>query len=359
MTLKGPDYGKLGEYTQKIMDEMDKTGLMTDLGTNYLTGMTEYDIVPDRALAAKQGVSYGTVAQTIATMVGGIKAGTYEHAGHRYDINVKMTGLNHEKSDMLEGIYIRNNRGEVIPIQKVARLVENPAQQVITRTDRERSMTIFGNIAPGKSQDEILSKMDEISKKILPEDYRIVPTGNSQSSRESFQSLIFALILGIVVAYMVLASQFNSYIDPVVVLIALPFSFSGAFIALLLTNQSLNIYSMIGFILLMGIVKKNSILLVDFTNQMREKGMPIREALLEACPIRLRPILMTSIATIVGAIPPAIAFGPGSETRAPMAIAVIGGLFVSTILTLFVVPCVYSLIGHRHEKSMELDAPIA
>ena len=359
MTLKGPDWDKLGDYTQQIMNEIDKTGLMTDLGTNYLTGMTEYDVVPDRELASRQGVSYGSIAQTMATMVGGLKAGSFERGGHRYDINVKMTGVDHTKADMLQGLYVRNNRGEVVPIQKVARLVENPAQQVITRTDRERSMTIFGNIAPGKSQDEVLSKIDEISKKVLTEGYRIVPTGNSQSSRESFQSLIFALILGIVVAYMVLASQFNSYIDPVVVLIALPFSFSGAFIALLLTNQSLNIYSMIGFILLMGIVKKNSILLVDFTNQMREKGMPIREALLEACPIRLRPILMTSIATIVGAIPPAIAFGPGAETRAPMAIAVIGGLFVSTILTLFVVPCVYSLIGHRHEKSMELDAPIA
>ncbi len=355
VTLKGPDWDKLGIFTQQIMGEIDKTGLMTDLNTNYLTGMTEYDIVPDRSLAAKRGVSYGAIAETISTMIGGVKAGSYERAGHRYDINVKMTGVNHTKADILQGIFVRNNRGEVIPIQKVAKLEENPAQQVITRTDRERSMTIQGNMAPGKSQDEVLGKVEEIGRKILPEEYRLVPTGNSQSSRESFLSLMFALLLGIIVAYMVLASQFNSYVDPIVVLIALPFSFSGAFIALLMTNQSLNIYSMIGFILLMGIVKKNSILLVDFTNQMREKGMPIREALLEACPIRLRPILMTSIATIVGAIPPAIAFGPGAETRAPMAIAVIGGLFVSTLLTLFVVPCVYSLIGHRHEKSMELD----
>ena len=136
---------------------------------------------------------------------------------------------------------------------------------------------------------------------------------------------------------------------------ALPFSFSGAFLALYVTGQSLNIYSMIGFILLMGIVKKNSILLVEFTNQMREKGMPVRAALLEACPIRLRPILMTSIATIAGAIPPALAWGPGAEIRTPMAIAVIGGLLISTLLTLFVVPCAYSLIGSRHVKVVPLD----
>jgi HAE1 family hydrophobic/amphiphilic exporter-1 len=162
--------------------------------------------------------------------------------------------------------------------------------------------------------------------------------------QESFQSLIFALVLGLVVAYMVLASQFNSFIHPFTVLLALPFSITGALISLWIGGQSLNIYSMIGIILLMGIAKKNSIILVDFTNQLREEGRPRQEALLEACPIRLRPILMTSVSTIAGAVPSALALGPGAETRIPMALAVIGGITVSTFMTLFVVPSAYSVL---------------
>jgi HAE1 family hydrophobic/amphiphilic exporter-1 len=154
---------------------------------------------------------------------------------------------------------------------------------------------------------------------------------------------------------MVLASQFNSFIHPVTVLMALPFSLSGALLALYFAHQSLSLFSMIGLILLMGIVKKNSILLVDFTNQRRAEGSPPKKALLEACPVRLRPILMTSVATIAGAIPEALNFGPGSETRVPMAISIIGGVTVSTFLTLFVVPCVYSLLT-RFEREDVLDA---
>jgi HAE1 family hydrophobic/amphiphilic exporter-1 len=149
---------------------------------------------------------------------------------------------------------------------------------------------------------------------------------------------------------MVLASQFNSFIHPITILIALPFSVSGAFIALYLGGQTLNIYSMIGLILLMGIVKKNSILLVEFTNHMKEKGLSTHEAIIEACPVRLRPILMTSIATVTGAIPAALAIGPGAESRIPMALAVIGGVILSTILTLFVVPSVYSLFDRLSKR---------
>src|SRR5690606_15884318 len=153
--------------------------------------------------------------------------------------------------------------------------------------------------------------------------------------------------MGILIAYMVLGTQFNSFIDPVTVLMALPFSFSGAFLALYFTGQSLNLYSMIGLILLMGIVKKNSILLVDFTNQRREDGLNIHDALMDACPKRLRPILMTTFATVAGAVPLALAWGEGAEALKPMAIAIIGGCLISTVLTLVVVPALYSLLGRE------------
>jgi HAE1 family hydrophobic/amphiphilic exporter-1 len=193
-----------------------------------------------------------------------------------------------------------------------------------------------------------------VAKETLPEGYDVLLSGTAEEFAESFKGLFFALILGLLVAYMVLASQFNSFIDPITVFVALPFSFSGAFLGLLAGGHSLNIYSMIGLVLLMGIVKKNSILLVDFTNQRRDlEGVPVRQALMEACPTRLRPILMTSLATIAGAIPPALSLGPGAETRAPMAVGVIGGVIVSTVLTLLVVPCVYSFFARwdRREKS--------
>jgi multidrug efflux pump subunit AcrB len=226
--------------------------------------------------------------------------------------------------------------------------------QSITRIDRQRAISVFANPAHGHSQQEALNFIQEEAKK-LPPGYRIVLSGSAQTFQESFQSLIVALILGIFVAYMVLASQFNSFIDPISVLVALPFSVSGAFLALLLFNQTLNIYSMLGLILLMGIVKKNSILLVEFTNSVRDKGEPnVKKALLEACPVRLRPILMTSFACITAAIPEALSLGPGSETTIPMAVSIIGGVTVSTFLTLYVVPCVYELFGRiqKREKNM-------
>ncbi|MEK7697676.1 MAG: efflux RND transporter permease subunit, partial [Pseudomonadota bacterium] len=218
--------------------------------------------------------------------------------------------------------------------------------------DRQRSIKIFANIAAGKSQQQALAAAEAIAREVLPPDYKVRFVGGSQSFQESFASLWFVLLLGIIVSYMVLASQFNSFIHPVTVLMALPFSVSGAFLTLLLFGHSLNIFSFIGLILLMGIVKKNSILLVDFANQVRDRGgVTVRAALLEACPIRLRPILMTSLATIAAALPLALALGPGAELRAPMAIAVIGGVLVSTLLTLFVVPCVYELLARfEHDR---------
>jgi HAE1 family hydrophobic/amphiphilic exporter-1 len=349
-TIRGPDWDKLGEYAQQIETELEKTGLVTDVDTDYQVGMPEIQLVPDRVRAAARGVSIQTIGATVNALIGGQIAGQYPKDGHRYDIRVKLTENNLSRMDKLKTLNVRNNRGEIIPLLDVVRVEEKPSLLTVSREDRERAISIFGNIAKGKSQQQALEEATRISKQILPIGYRMALSGSSESFKETFRSLIFALVLGLVVAYMVLASQFNSFIDPFTVLLALPFSVSGAFIGLYSANQSLNMYSMIGLILLMGIVKKNSILLVDFTNHTREQeNKTVLESLLKACPIRLRPIMMTSIATIVGALPPALAIGPGAESRIPMAIAVIGGVIVSTVLTLYVVPCAY-LIFSRLEK---------
>lgn len=349
-SIRGPDWDGLVESSQKMMDAMTASGIMTDVDSDYRTGMPELQVIPNREKARMYGVSINDIGQTINVMMGGVIAGKYSKGGHRYDIGVRLLGGERDNPEDIKKLNVRNNRGELIPISDLVTLKEVKSLQAISRQNRERAITVFANVAPHSSQAKAIEYVNDLALKTLPSGYHAVVSGSAQTFQESFSGLIFALILGIIVAYMVLASQFNSFIHPFTVLVALPFSISGAFIALLIGQQSLNIYSMIGLILLMGIVKKNSILLVDFTNQMRKKGLGVEEALVEACPIRLRPILMTSFATIAAAIPPALAVGPGAETRMPMALAVIGGVFVSTGLTLFVVPCVYSLLAKLERK---------
>jgi multidrug efflux pump len=198
-------------------------------------------------------------------------------------------------------------------------------------------------VAPGATQDLALAKARELQA-LLPEGYRIVMSGSAVEFEESFRSLIFAMILGLIVAYMVLASQFNSFWHPFTVLTVVPLSIAGAALALWAAGQTLNMFSMIGLLLLFGIAMKNSIILVDYTNQLRMKGLTAREAMYKAAPIRLRPILMTSFATMMAAVPAALALGPGGEIRRPMALGIIGGMFVATALSLVVVPSFYILM---------------
>ncbi len=356
-TLRGPDWDKLGSFSKELMDRMKKTGAMIDVDTDYQLGMPELQIRPDRDKAAAQGVSVLSIANTINAMIGGVRQGKYTSHGKRYDVRVRLTGADRSNPEDVRGIWVRNQYGEVVPLSDLVTSEVKPTLFSITRKNRERAVSIYANVAPGHSQEEGLAEVNRIAREVLPADYRIVFSGGSQAMKESFDSLIFALVLGIFVAYMVLATQFNSFLHPVTVLLALPFSVTGAFFALFISGNSMNLYSMIGLILLMGIVKKNSILLVDFTNERRREGKDVRESLLEACPVRLRPILMTSIATVAGAIPAAMAKGAGSETIVPMAVSIVGGVTVSTLLTLFVVPCAYQVFS-RFEKQSYVSTEI-
>ena len=356
--IQGRDWDKLAGYSATIIEKLDATGLVTDTDSDYLLGKPEIQIIPDRERAALRGVSIQSITRTVNAMIGGVVAGQYSSGGHRYDVRARLREEERSRADLTKRLFVRNNRGELIPLAEVVQIREAPSLAQISRNDRERAIKIFANIRPGKSQQDALKEARAIAAQVLPPDYHVKFVGGSQSFQESFTSLWFVLLLGVVVSYMVLASQFNSFVHPVTVLIALPFSISGALLTLLVFGHSINIFSFIGLILLMGIAKKNSILLVDFANQVRARGkITVRAALLEACPIRLRPILMTSLATIAAALPLALALGPGAELRAPMAIAVIGGVVVSTLLTLVVVPCVYELLARfeRHGQALEKD----
>lgn len=349
-TVLGPDWEKLAEYSNKLMESMKASGLMTDVDSDYLLGMPEIQLRPNRIQAALHGASVADIGTTVNSLIGGVLVNQYPKDGHRYDIQVRL-----EKSDdplsQIKNLTVGNARNNLIPISKLVDQETNPSLQSINRVNRQRAITVSANLKGEASQAAALDFIKAEAAKVLPDGYMMAQSGSSKAFQETFTSLIFALFLGLVVAYMILASQFNSFIDPFTILMALPFSFTGAFFALLITRESLNIYSMIGLLLLMGIVKKNSILLVEFTNTVRDRGTSdADQALIEACPVRLRPILMTSIATISAAIPSAVATGAGSETMRPMALALIGGVFVSTILTLYVVPCVYSLVDRFRKR---------
>jgi len=246
---------------------------------------------------------------------------------------------------------VRNNFGNLIPLSQLVNIKEEKAIQGISRVNRQRAISVFGNLAPGQSQAYVLERAGAIAKEILPQGYSFALEGASAGFSESFKSLYSAMLVGVLVAYMILAVQFNSFIHPVTVLVALPFSVTGALVALWMFDVSLNLFSFIGLIVLMGIAKKNSILLVEFTNQVRRHGeKDISKALLEACPVRLRPILMTSVATVAAALPLVIGHSIGSETRTPMGLSIIGGTLVSTLLTLFVVPALYLTLSPLESK---------
>ncbi len=340
-TIRGSDWEKLIVYAREIEAKMKENPLFVDVDTDYEDGVREVRIYPDRDKAFERGVSVGSISRTINAAIGGERVAKYTQGGRRYDVRVRVRPEQREKTEDILNLKVWNNRGEMARLSDVARVEESPSLLNITRRGRERAIGLFANVAAGKSQAAVLDEAAKISRQILPEGYRAVFSGTSQTFQESFQSLTFALWLGVIIAFMILASQFNHVVHPLIVLLALPFSVSGAFLALWLTGNSLNVFSMIGLLLLLGIVKKNSILLVEFTNQLRAEGLSVTEALKKACPTRFRPIIMTSVSTLAAALPPAFALGPGAETRVPMAIAVLGGVFLSTLLTLFVVPAAY------------------
>jgi len=356
-SVRGSNWDQLISLSQSVMSKLRESGVVVDLDTDYQLGMPELRVTPNRAVAADLGVSVDEVATTLNALVGGVRVGKYSTGGRRVDVRLKLLASQRSRPEDISRLRVRTRSGDLVPLSSLVTYVEQPALQAITRRDRERAITVYANVAPGHAQDEAIKLVESLAGD-LPVGYRMVLGGASVAFRESMSSLLFAMFLGIAIAYMILASQFNSYKDPVTIITILPLSIAGAAFALLITGQSLNIFSMIGLLLLMGIVKKNSIILVDYANNFKAQGFGAREAMEKAGPIRLRPILMTATATMMAAIPPALGLGPGSEIRMPMAIGVIGGLVLSTVLSLVVVPSFYVIADKLFKKkSRPVDVP--
>jgi HAE1 family hydrophobic/amphiphilic exporter-1 len=350
--ITGPDLDALEKYARQITEEFSRLPGIVDVDTSLEVGKPEIQVYIDRDRAADLGVDVAGVAEAINLLVSGeLDVGRYkdEIKGKRYDIRVRLNPDDRDSALSLERIYIRARDGKLVELSNVVRVEEGTAPSVINRIDRLRAVTIFASLED-KPLGQAQGELDAIAERILPPDYRTQSLGMADVMTESFVYLLFALVLGIIMAYMILASQFESFVHPITVLLSMPLSFIGAFGALYLTGNTLNVFSLIGLILLMGLVKKNAILLVDYTNVLRGRGLGRREAILQAGPVRMRPILMTTFAMIFGMLPIALAVGEGAETRAPMGIAVIGGLLTSLLLTLVVVPAAYDIFDDWLEK---------
>lgn len=352
-SVRGQEWDELIRLARGYERQLNADPRFLDVDTNLDVGLPELRVIPKRDRAVALGVSVEEVARAISVLVGGERVARFTEGGKRIDVRVKVDQPFVSDPGSMLNLMVRNNRGELIRLGEVADIEDRQSLASITRQQRERSVSLFANMAPEASQADLVATI-EATRSQLPPGYSLVLGGSTKTFHESFSGLSFALWLGVIVAYMILASQFNSFIHGFTVLLALPFSLSGAWLALWVADKSLNVYSMIGLILLMGVVKKNSIMLVDFTNQLRREGLSAREALLKACPLRLRPILMTSITIVAAALPAVLELGPGSESRSPMALAVVGGVTLSTFLTLLIVPAAY-LVLSRWEKPMPVS----
>jgi HAE1 family hydrophobic/amphiphilic exporter-1 len=352
LSIRGPDYGVLKEKVEELTKKYKDSKLMTDIDTDFRDGLTEVHVVPDRDKAAASGVSVQDIADTINTAIGGVRQGYFTNGIRRYDVRIRLQPDQWQTTADIDKLLIRTGYGELIPLSSVTKITTEKDLLSITREMRERAINIYANTATGVSLDKAMEFARQAAKDTLPDGYRLAEVGSSKDVIEAFEDFIFTLVLGLVISYMVLAVQFNSFIHPIPVMIALPFSLTGAFLSLLITHNSLNLYSFIGIIVLMGITLKNSILLVEFFNKQRyEYGKSRREAILIGGPIRLRPIVMTSAATVAASIIPALGIGPGAEVRVSMAVVIIGGVTISTLFSLLVVPCLYDLMAPDTDKT--------
>ncbi len=350
--IRGLDLEALQNYTRRIAADLAKRPGIVDVDSTLEAGKPELKVYIDRNKAADMGVSVASIADAVNLLISGevdITKYKDEAKGRRYDVRVRLNPEDRVSPGDLGRLYVRARDGRLVELASVIRIQEGGGPSVIYRVDRQRATLLYASLEK-KPLAEAMQDLDGIAAQVLTPGYTTRYKGAADTMKESFQYLLFALWLGIVMAYMVLAAQFESFLHPVIVLLSMPLSFIGAFAALLLAGKTISIFSLIGLILLMGLVKKNAILLVDYTNTLRERGMNRREAILQAGPVRLRPILMTTMAMVFGMLPVALGLGEGAETRSPMGIAVIGGLLTSLFLTLVVVPSAYDLLEDWAER---------
>jgi multidrug efflux pump len=342
--LQADSYEELGEAVQTMMARAGELGYLINLDTDLRLNKPELQIEIDRNRASGLGVSVTDIGTTLETYLGGRVVGDFKRGTKQYDVIAQMKAADRSTPEIIEEIYLRGSGG-LVQLANVVKVTETVAPKELNHFNRVRSATITANLAPGIGIGQALDDLDNIWRNDLPRTVKRDLGGQSREYRESKGTLYFMFVLALVFIFLVLSAQFESFVDPLTILLSVPLAVFGALLSLWVFDQTLNIFSRIGLIMLIGLVTKNAILIVEFANQLRSRGKDIVEAVIEAASIRLRPILMTSLSTVFGILPIAIGMGAGAESRQPLGIVVVGGVMFSTFLTLLLVPVVYSLLA--------------
>jgi multidrug efflux pump len=354
--LQGDSYEELNQAVGSMMGEAARLGYLLNLDTDLRLNKPELDLSIDRERAAGLGASVTDIGTTLETFLGGRVVTNFKRGTKQYDCILQMKPGARSTPDAIREIYIRG-KGGLVQLANVVRVQETLAPKELNHYNRVRSASITANLVPGVTLGQALDDLDRIAQAKLPAGMKREYAGQSLEYKSSSSSLYFMFLLAVVFIYLVLAAQFESFIHPLTILLSVPLAVFGALLTLFIFRQSLNIYSQIGLIMLIGLVTKNAILIVEFSNQLRRRGKPVVEAVIEAATIRLRPILMTSFATIFGVMPIAIGFGAGAESRRPLGLAVVGGLFFSTFLTLILVPVLYTMLSRFVREKEAAEEP--
>ncbi len=352
--LQATNFEKLREAVPKFMDAVNKSNVFMGSDVNLKFNKPELDITIDREKARVLGVTVKDIAQTMQLAFSGQRFSYFEINGKQYQVIGQFDRANRDEPLDLKSLFVRNNRNELIQLDNLVTVQERSSPPQLYKFNRYEAATISAGLAPGKTIGDGIDEMNKISKSVLDESFSTALSGPSRDYAESSSNILFAFILALILIYLVLSAQFESFIDPFIIMLTVPLAMAGAILSLWMFDQTLNIFSQIGIIMLVGLVTKNGILIVEFANQQREKGLSMMDAVITASVARFRPILMTTLATMLGALPIALALGAGAKSRVSMGIVVIGGLLFSLILTLFVIPAMYSFLS-RNKKVQEND----
>ncbi|HEX2936858.1 MAG TPA: efflux RND transporter permease subunit, partial [Bacteroidales bacterium] len=353
--IQNLDFAKLQEALPKFLDEARKDSILANVDVNLKFNKPEINLVVDRLKATNLGVNEVDVANTLQLALSGRRYSYYLRNNKQYQVIGQVERPERSIPADLTSLYIRNTTGDLIQLDNLVKMEENSNPPTLYHYNRYKSATITASLATGRTQGEGIEEMRKIAKEVLDESFHTDLAGSSRDFAESSSNIMFAFLLALVLIYLILAAQFESFRDPFIIIMTVPLALAGALLSLWIFGQTLNIFSEIGMIMLIGLVTKNGILIVEFANQKRKKqGLSIPEAAFEAAAARLRPILMTSLATIFGALPIALALGAGAQSRVPLGIVVVGGLLFALILTLFVIPTVYVLLADRKFEEIKI-----
>ena len=350
-------YAQLQQHVDRVMERIRDYPGLVGVDSDLKLNKPQVEVAMNRDKVTDAGVQVSTVGRTLETMLGGRQVTRFEQNGEQYDVILRLGGADRNTPRDLSRIYVRGADGTMIQLSNLVSIQEKVAPKELNRFNQMRSATITATLAPGTSLGEALAFLDRTTAEVLPEGVLTDYAGQSREFREAGSSLVFVFVLALAFIYLVLAAQFESFVDPLIIMVTVPLSMTGALLALHLAGGTMNVYSQIGLITLVGLITKHGILIVEFANQLQEQGRTKVQAAMESAVLRLRPILMTTGAMVLGAVPLALATGAGAESRQQIGWVIVGGMSFGTLLTLFVVPAAYTLIARR--RAAEVTDPIA